>query len=75
MLDYVRRNIHRFLPEKTIKILNDFPIPDNLRKGQKLDLYIKELLEEQGKKHTLTMVKDLLELQTKVLNFVIMGQF
>ena len=75
MCDYVKENISQFIPEKSIKetILNESPVPENIPEVRSLDLFLKELMEEQGKRHSLALDKDLTELNQKVMN--ILGPF
>ena len=48
-------------------------MPNNIAQPKTLDVFMKELLEEQGKKHSLALEKDLLDIHQKATN--ILGPF
>jgi len=77
MCDYVKENISQFIPEKSIKrtIFNKSPVPENIPGVRSLDLFLKELMKEQGKRHSLGLDKDLAELNQKVMNILVLGPF
>ena len=72
---YVNETMGKFVPEKQLKenILYENPVPNNIAQPKTLDVFMKELLEEQGKKHSLALEKDLLDIHQKATN--ILGPF
>ena len=51
LASYINKGVEIFVPEKTLKenILVENPVPNNVSSPKSLDVFMKELLEQQGK--------------------------
>jgi len=70
---YARKYSTKHFSDKAIKekILTDFPVPNNLPKPPKLDIYIKELVNETvGKARTTRVDGYLLNIQQSIRNIM-----
>ena len=68
MVSYLHKYISVHISDKEIKdkILDDNPIPSNVKETQALDTYIKELMIENKKNYTLTQENILKNIQEKI---------
>ena len=73
MLEYVNEQFEKYIKEKDLKesIMSLHPIPSNMRKVKKLDMFLQELMKDARKKNELDLETTFEKLQQKL--FAIMG--
>ena len=72
LVEYVRKYMDLIVTEKEVKehIMNENPVPKNIRKVQELDSYMKDLLVENNKTQTLQIEKLLKAAQEREWNIL-----
>ena len=67
---YITKAVSVYISDKTLKesILEENPVPGNVNKIKKLDSFLKELLEERGRKFCVKSDTNLMNIQEKLRN-------